>query len=178
MRIRFSIPEQIILAFFAYIAFAAIAFHLAARDFGMIMALNAVILATLMALRRNRKRAPWLAAAADLFPALLILVAYRESGLLLTPDPAHHLDRVFIQWDRVLLQSQFVHAVLQAGAPGLQHYLELAYLLCYPLVPLGVAAIHFATQRSAPNDPAARAERAMDEFWAAVLLATLFCYAV
>ena len=147
------------------------------------MTLNAVTLATLVALRRNRQRAPWLAAAADLFPALLILVAYRESGLLLTPDPAHHLDYVFIQWDRVLLHNPFVQAVLQAGAPWLQHYLEFAYLLCYPLVPLGVAAIHYRgaqpeapsrRHRALPQAPA----RAMDDFWATVLLATLFCYAV
>ena len=143
---------------------------------------------------------------ADLFPALLVLVAYRESGLLLTPDPTHHLDYVFIQWDRVLLQNHFIQAVLQAGTPWLQHYLELAYLLCYPLVPLGVAAVYFATQQSAAgvvssnwvdnvappswrhlpagcrrysSEPAATmSKRAMDDFWAAVLLATLFCYAV
>jgi membrane-associated phospholipid phosphatase len=217
MRTRLSMAEQVALAFFAYITLAASVFPLAARDLGIIMTLNAVTLATLMALRRNRQRAPWLAAAADLFPALLILVAYRESGLLLTPDPAHHLDYVFIPWDRVLLQNQFVHAVLQAGAPWLQHYLELAYLLCYPLVPLGVAAVHFARQRSAGSvgssnrvdnvaprplsghlpagcrryirsvvqafcghhEPTvASGDRAMDAFWAAVLLATLFCYAV
>jgi len=179
MRIRLTIAEQIALAFFVYITLAAMVFHLAVRDLGVIMALNAVTLTTLMVLRRNRERAPWLAAAADLFPALLILVAYRESGLLLTPDPAHHLDYVFIQWDQVLLRNRFVQAVLQAGAPWLQHYLEFAYLLCYPLVPLGVAAVHFTTQRRAaaePNTP--KSHHAMDEFWAAVLLATLFCYAV
>jgi membrane-associated phospholipid phosphatase len=220
LRIRLSITEQIVLAFFAYVTFAAVAFHVAARELAIIMTLNFVIFATLMALRRNRERAPWLVAAADLFPALLILVAYRESGLLLTPDPAHHLDNVFILWDRALLQNHFVRAVLQAGAPWLQHYLEFAYLLCYPLVPLGVAAVHFATQRGeaatshvgassagpGPNavrpylirkmlarktrnysiakqgtydgPAAARGQRGMDEFWAAVLLATLFCYAV
>ena len=171
--------EQVALAFFVYITLAAFVFHLAARDLGLIVTLNAVTLGTLMALRRNRQRALWLAGASDLFPALLILVAYRESGLLLTPDPTHRLDYVFIPWDRALLQSQFVQAVLQAGAPWLQHYLELAYLLCYPLVPLGVAAVYWAAQRSAASEPAAaRGKRAMDDFWAAVLLATLFCYAV
>jgi membrane-associated phospholipid phosphatase len=206
MRTRLSIAEQVALAFFVYITLAAFVFHLAVRDLGLIVTLNAVTLGTLMALRRNRQRAPWLAAAADLFPALLILVAYRESGLLLTPDPAHHLDYVFIQWDRVLLQNHFIQALLQAGTPWLQHYLELAYLLCYPLVPLGVAAIHYASQRSAAGEmcsngmdnvappswrhlpagcrryssepAAARGKRAMDDFWAAVLLATLFCFAV
>ena len=192
MRTRLSFPELIVVTFFVYITFAAFAFHPAARDLFLIVALNTVTIATLVALGRNRERAPWLAGAADLFPALLLLVAYRESGLLLTPDPAHHLDFVFIRWDRALLQNHFAYALLQAGAPWLQHYLELAYLLCYPLVPLGVAAIHYARPRSAAGglDNAAtpswrrlaagsrRYSRSMDAFWTAVLLATLFCYAV
>ncbi|MGA3326814.1 MAG: phosphatase PAP2 family protein [Terriglobia bacterium] len=179
MRTRLSIAEQIAIAFFVYLTLAAFVLHLDAHDLCIIMALNTVTLATLIMLRRNRQRAPWLAAAADLFPALLVLVAYRESGLLLTPDPTHHLDNVFIQWDRVLLHNAFVQDVLQAGAPWLQHYLELAYLLCYPLVPLGVAAVHYAPPRSGAGEPAAtKGGRAMDSYWAAVLLATLFCYAV
>ena len=179
MRIGLSIAEQAALAFFIYIIVAASIVHAASRDWCFVLTLNSVTFATLIVLHRIRHRAPWLAAAADLFPALLVLVAYRESGILLAPDPAHHLDYVFILWDRVLLQSQFVHAALQAGAPWLQRYLEFAYLLCYPLVPLGVVAIHFATQRSAASESAAaKSERAMDEFWATVLPATLFCYAV
>jgi membrane-associated phospholipid phosphatase len=175
---RLSMAELIAVVFFVYVALAACIFHLGARDLGIIIVLDAVTLSTLMALRRNRERAPWLAGAANFFPALLLLVAYRESALLLTPDPAHRLDHVFIQWDRALLQSRFVHAVLQAGAPWLEHYLELAYLLCYPLVPLGVAAMHFGSQRGAGCEDVAQRRRAMDDFWAAVLLATLFCYAV
>jgi hypothetical protein len=218
-RIHLSFAEQIALAFLAYVPLAAFVFHLAARNLSVIMTLNALTFATLMGLRRNRQRAPWLAAAADLFPAVLILVAYRESGLLLTPDPSHHLDCLFIQWDRAMLHNQFVQAALHAGAPWLQHYLEFAYLLCYPLVPLGVAAVYFASQRNvarvvssnavdnvAPRhlsghlpagcrryggsigqalrarhsgeSAAATGQHPMDDFWATVLLATLFCYAV
>jgi membrane-associated phospholipid phosphatase len=177
--IQLSNAEKIALAFFTYITLATFAFHLAARDIGIIVTLSTVTFATLMALNRNRRRAPWLATAADLFPALLLLVAYRESGLLLTPDPAHHWDYVFIRWDRTLLHNQFVQAVLQAGAPWLQHYLEFAYLLCYPLVPLGVGAVLYATRgTNAFESATANGHRAMDDFWAAVLLATLFCYAV
>ncbi|MFZ0962464.1 MAG: phosphatase PAP2 family protein [Terriglobia bacterium] len=173
-RIHLPFPEQIALAFFAYITLAAFPFHLSARELGVIISLNALTLATLMTLNRNRQRANWLAAAADFLPAVLILVAYRESGLLLIPDSSHHLDYLFIQWDRVLLHNQFVPAVLQVGAPWFEHYLEFAYMLCYPLVPLGVAAIHFVSRGK--DKPAA--ERAMNDFWATVLLATLFCYAV
>ena len=178
MRTRLSSSELIAITFFVYITLAACVLHIGARDLGILLARDTVTLATLLALRRNRQRAPWLAAAADLFPALLLLVAYRESGMLLTPDPAHHLDYVFVQWDRTLLQSHSVQAVLQAGAPWLERYLELAYLLCYPLVPLGVAAIHFTSPRSVGGESDAQRRRAMDDFWTAVLLATLFCYAL
>lgn len=189
MRLRLPVTEQIVLAFFVYITAAALVFYLPMREICTLAVLNALTFATLAALRRNRHRAPWLAAAADLFPALLILVAYRESGLLLTPDSSHRLDHLFVRWDRVLLHSGFVEAVLQAGAPWLQHYLEFAYLLCYPLVPLGVVAIHFTARQklkdggTADHSPGTEncspaAERAMDHFWTTVLLATLACYAI
>jgi membrane-associated phospholipid phosphatase len=108
---------------------------------------------------------------------VLLLVAYRESGLLLTADRTHRLDLVFIPWDRALLHTHFVQAVLQAGTPWLQHYLELAYLLCYPLVPLGAVAIG-RTAWVKGEAAAAPGARPIDDFWATVLLATLFCYAV
>ena len=181
MRLHLSLAEQAALTFFAYISIAALAFNLAAPDLSIVMTLNTVTFAAMLALRRNRERAHWIDATADLFPALLILVAYRESGLLLAPDPTHHLDYIFIQWDHDLLDNPFVQAVLQAGAPGLQHYLEFAYLLCYPLVPLGVAAIYSSAPRNAARKLAAAESRraiAMDDFWGTVLMATLFCYAV
>jgi membrane-associated phospholipid phosphatase len=175
MHFGFTFAEKIALAFFAYVTVATAVVHGSARETGATLALNTVAFATLVALRRNSRRARWLAGAADLLPALLILVAYRESGLLLTPDPTHRLDNLFIQWDRVVLQSALVRAVLRAGGPWLARYLELAYLLCYPLVPLGVAAIHYGAPRNG-GQPTGR--RPMDDFWATVLLATLFCYAV
>jgi len=157
---------------------AACWFDLAAREFWIMSALNTLTAATVWALSRNARRARWLAAARDLLPAALILLAYRESGLLLRPDPTHRLDHIFILGDRVLLHNELVRAVLAAGAPWLQHYLEFAYLLCYPLVPLGFAAIYLATRRSRSSQLVPPGRPAIDDFWATVLLATLFCYAI
>jgi membrane-associated phospholipid phosphatase len=175
---RFSGIEWVSVVYFASITFAACVLQLRVREIGLIAALSVLTVATLTALSRNRGRAAWLAAAADLFPALLLLVAYRESGLLLAPDSTHHLDLVFVRWDRALLQNPIAQAVLQATAPWLQHYLEFAYLLCYPLVPLGVGAIHLGTRRREGSESSARLQAAMHDFWTAVLLAALFCYAV
>jgi membrane-associated phospholipid phosphatase len=184
----------IALAYFAYVAITALALDVAAGTLALVMLLSAGTFTTLVVVRRNRSRATWLGVAADLFPALLILVAYRESGVLLRADSARHLDSLFIGWDRALLHSRRVEALLQAGAPWLQHYLELAYLLCYPLVPLGALAVFLELRRRArmmalsnSNESAGACGTSvadkwrtsgMDGFWAAVLLATLFSYAV
>ena len=135
--------EQISLVFFAYITAAAAAFHVQLRELGIILILNTLTISTVIALRRFQQRSRWVSATANLFPALLLLVAYRESGLLLTSDTTHLLDETFIRWDRVLIHNVVVNGVLQAGAPWIQYYLEFAYLFCYPLVPLGVAAVRF-----------------------------------
>jgi membrane-associated phospholipid phosphatase len=168
--------EQIMLAFFAYLTVVVLLFSSESTDGWKIVPLNLLIAATIVMLGRNPQRAAWMLPARDLFPALALLVAYRESGLLLVPDAARRLDLVFIAWDRTLLHNQFVQAVLQAGSPWLQHYLEFAYLLCYPLVPLGAAVIGFSSWSKGAT--AKTRPRPMDDFWTPVLLATLFCYAV
>ena len=61
-----------------------------------------------------------------------------------SPTLAHRLDHLFIMWDQTMLHSRWVEWALYSCAPWLQHYLELCYLLCYPLVPLGFAALYLA----------------------------------
>jgi len=177
-RSSLALAERITIVFFVYFTLAAFWLCLNAPQRFLILALNIVTVTTFVALGHahlDRR----LASTRYLFPVVIILLAYRESGLFLRPDTTRHLDRVFIDWDRALLQSGFTQALLHAGAPWAQHYLEFAYLFCYPLVPLGVAAIQFAPR---PNHSAKVNDypigRAMDDFWGTVLLATLFCYAV
>lgn len=174
-----SIPEYIAAVFFIYAGIAGWRFHLEPQQIGFSIALSALTFGTFLVLQRNRQRAAWLDAAANFFPALLLLVAYRETGLFLGPDTTHRLDEAFITWDRLLLHGAPVQAVLKAAAPWLQHYLELAYLLCYPLVPLGAMVVYWSTRKKVDvGKYAATDERAMNGFWSLVLLATLFSYAV
>jgi membrane-associated phospholipid phosphatase len=120
-----------------------------------------------------------------------MLLAYRESGLFIKPDPTHRLDHLLILWDRTVLHCRWVEWTLGACSPWLQHYLEICYLLCYPLVPLGFATLYLmrtsiAAQReprrgglAAALGPLPPTSAAMfDKFWTAVLLATLFCFAI
>ena len=115
----------------------------------------------------------------DWLPAVIILLAYRESGLFGHPDPQHRLDHLFVGWDRVLLRNPWVLAALSLGAPWLQRYLEFCYSLCYPLVPLGLGALYVLSQRP-ESGPASSFDggRAIDHFWTTVLLALFTCYAL
>ena len=168
------------MAFFAALFVASLTLSLPGTTLGVLAVLNVIVGCLIAALSkgglvgRSRIASP----VRDWHPALLMLLAYRESGLFIKADPAHRLDHLFISWDQAILHSRWVEWALDACAPWLQHYLEIFYLLCYPLVPLGFAALYLMRASIvAQREPRGRAVM-FDKFWTAVLLATLFCYAV
>jgi len=220
---KLRIAERTLLAFFAALFIASLTLSLPGATLGVLAALNVIVGCLIVALSKDdlAERSRMASAIRDWLPALLMLLAYRESGLFIRPDPAHRLDHLFISWDRTMLHSRGVEWALYSCAPWLQHYLEMFYLLCYPLVPLGFAALYLArssirAQRELggmPKDPSfqgvprprddeesrksvasrtrflsrgcgigmTRSDHVdvmFDRFWTAVLLATLFCYAV
>jgi membrane-associated phospholipid phosphatase len=174
--------EGIVLGYLAYTTVASFELFMPARQRLTITALNILITAVIFLLSRvtPQKSRRFLAIARDWLPAVLIVVAYRESGLFFTPDPAHRLDHVFVRWDSFLLQSKWVLAILTGLAPWPQYYLELAYFFCYPLVPLGLGCLLLAQRCSGPQAKASKIQNqsVVDHFWTAVLIATFFCYTV
>jgi membrane-associated phospholipid phosphatase len=175
--LQLRVAERTLLAFFAALTLASFTLSLPVMTRGVVVLLNGVVGWLVAGLSREdvAARSRMASAVRDWLPALLLLLAYKESGLFARPDPAHRLDHLFILLDRALLGSHPVQGLLGSAAPWLQHYLEFSYLLCYPLVPLGLAALYFAPPAAAQED--ARATM-LDRFWTTVLLATLFCYAI
>jgi membrane-associated phospholipid phosphatase len=191
--IRLRVAEKTLLAFFAALLIASFTLSLPGTTRGVLAILNVMVACLLVALSKDdlvegNRMASTLR---DWLPALLILLAYRESGLFIKADPAHRLDHLFILWDRWMFHNRWVEALLEACAPWLQHYLEMCYLFCYPLVPLGFAALYLARHSIAAqrelrgsslgadvrHQPLPLAAM-FDRFWTTVLLATLFCYAI
>ena len=143
--------EKILLGFFVYATLASFVFHLSFRERASLLVLNLTVAAVIIALGKAAKEGSSAAFAVlrDWFPAVLVLVAYRESGLFVTPDPTHHLDYLFIRFDRWLLSSRLVLGTLRTLSPWLQYYLEIAYFFCYPMVPLGIGSLYWARAREA-----------------------------
>lgn len=189
--------EAIVLACLVYATVASFELLPSVRERVMITALNVLAGTVIFLLGRASEENPrsFLVVVRDWWPAALILLAYRESGLFFIPDPTHRLDHVFVRWDSVLLHNSWVLATLSALAPWIQYYLELAYLLCYPIVPLGLGCLLLARRKAEignwklenggaqsegapPKIHNLKSKIVVDHFWTAVLIATLFCYAV
>jgi len=183
---RLRASEKVVLGYFAYASLAATAFQVAFNQ-GLTMAvLNIVTGGVILEFRRRARDEvahhgdKWLAAVRNWFPALMIVLAFREAGALCLPDTNYRLDELFERWDVVVLHSRLVLGILNHGAPWIQHYLEFCYLLCYPMVPLGFAALLLGMRRRERRGSggAGAAERAIDRFWTTILLAALATYAL
>jgi membrane-associated phospholipid phosphatase len=193
---RSDLPAVLFYCYFTYMTVEVFLFPLSLREQALVVGLNLLACGTVFTLEKNTAthRSRFLAVLRDWLPCILILVAYREAGLLFLPDPSHRLDHIFIRWDAMLLRNPWVTSALTVGSPWLQRYLEFAYFLCYPVVPLGVATLYLARQYVAPGgtcpdtvgSPASapmsrgatdrRVASALEHYWTAVLVAALTCY--
>ncbi len=172
-------PEKVIFGFIAAALVASFFFPLSSDERLMVWGLNLAAAGIVFLLSRygDEKWSGLLTATRDWFPCVLIPLAYRESGLFFTPDPTHRLDHLFIGWDNALLQNSWVSHGLSLGSGWLQPYLEFSYMLCYPLVPLGLLSLILGRQQgSLKRSKLSGADATIDRFWTAVLLAVLTCY--
>ena len=102
----------------------------------------------------------------DWLPAALLLVPYWQIGHFFR-GPNQDLQSRLAALDRFLFKILIQHPERKPLGTALALYLELSYLIAYPLVPLGLAVLYAAGLR---HDA--------DYYWTVVLLATYVCLAV
>src|ERR1700733_8698878 len=100
----------------------------------------------------------------DWLTVALFLVPYWQTGQFFQ-GPNHRIEERLLAFDRWLMPR----AARTSGTSrtGFGLILELSYLFCYPLVPLGLLALYAAGQRDH-----------VSSFWLVVLVATYLCYAM
>jgi membrane-associated phospholipid phosphatase len=100
----------------------------------------------------------------DWLTVALFLVPYWQTGQFFQ-GPNHLIEERLMTFDRWLMPE----AARTSGTSrtGLGTLLEVAYLFCYPLVPLGLFALYVTGQRGN-----------VASFWLVVLVATYFCYVI
>lgn len=100
----------------------------------------------------------------DWLPVVLMLVPYWQTGQFFT-GPNKKVQAGLAEIDRRLLTSMPHIGRMVGRYPRL--FLELAYMLCYPLVPLGLAVLYVAGM-----------QQYVSVYWFIVLVPTYFCYAI
>jgi membrane-associated phospholipid phosphatase len=106
----------------------------------------------------------YVATLRDWLTVALFLVPYWQTGQFFQ-GPNHRIEQRLMTFDRWLMPR----AARTSGTPrtGLGMLLEVAYLFCYPLVPLGLFDLYATGQRSN-----------VASFWLVVLVATYLCYVI
>jgi membrane-associated phospholipid phosphatase len=100
----------------------------------------------------------------DWLTVALFLVPYWQTGQFFQ-GPNHRIEERLLAFDRWLMPQTARTSGTSRTGFGL--VLEIAYLFCYPLVPLGLLALYAAGQRDH-----------VASFWLVVLIATYLCYAM
>jgi hypothetical protein len=155
--------EWIVVVYTAYFAIVAWSRgYSAALKYGTVAALiSASVLALLPAPIQTRQITvrQWL-------PLVVLLAGYRLSGLFFVA-PMRSLEERLLAFDRRVFDAVGWTPSHWTHAPALRAALELAYLLVYAMVPLGVVALHLAGASSQ-----------MSRYWAVVLAACFTSYAM
>lgn len=154
---RFRRSEILIVGYFAYVA-AVAPFYIDLP--WRALALGVVVAGTIFAVSKTDN------AMRDWLPLLTTLIAYREMDWFAAPKNGS-LERVWIVWDRWLLDTAGWRAAIENAGALIPGYLELCYLLVYAVAPVALAALFFNGSRSQ-----------VDRLWLAYLAATLGSYAL
>jgi len=156
--------EWLVAGYFAYVTILAAVFFGASPATWKSLATAAVVVSLIALLARFPKHGR--SFTRDFAPIFYTLAAYREMDWFTPATHAHRLERIWIVWDRRLLDHGLRGAIESAGIwlPG---FLELCYALVYAVALVSIIAI-LANERRAQ----------IDTFWLAYLVGTLGAYAL
>jgi membrane-associated phospholipid phosphatase len=151
-----------LLLYFAYTAAMGLAVGVRTINRVELVAINAVVWGSFLLLLT---RAPVTAEWRDLIPYPFALLCYREAGWISSAVQPHDLERRWIVWDRLVLESWHGRAAIESLGAAIPTLLEAAYLSVYVIGPLAVGALYLFRRR----------EQA-DRLWVAFLLGLMLSY--
>jgi membrane-associated phospholipid phosphatase len=163
--VRFRPPlrhyEWLIIAYFTYVAAIAPLFITTGETRWLPAAIAAVATAILIGLSRFPLH------LRDWAPLAFTLTAYREMNWFTPAVRDHHLEQAWIGWDRWLLDTAHLRALIESAGPLIPSYLEVCYVLVYAIGLISALVLLFNHRRDQLNT-----------FWFAFLAGTLASYAL
>jgi membrane-associated phospholipid phosphatase len=162
------VAEWIEVTFFSILVLAAWRFPLPHRRRLRVtafatLAIAAILAARFMSFFVSPRFSP---VVRDWLPAALLLVPYWQVGEFFK-GPDQRVQAGLAAFDVSFFKAVHIKPAKASIGPLRAFYLELAYLMVYPLIPLGMATLYIAGRRY--NS---------DYYWVVVLLSTYTCFAV
>lgn len=159
---RFRTSEWILLAYFAYVAIAAVFFGLPGITLLRAAFVWAVAFAVFAILTK-----PDLQAMRDWIPLVFLLIGYRQMDWFSTTDKARVLENLWLGWDHRYLYDVGFRDWVEVLGPVIPGILELSYVLVYGIGSFAIAAFYIYGKR----------ER-VDRFLTVYLTGTMLSYAL
>lgn len=117
------------------------------------IALNVLIIAglLLLAYAENLRHREFLRIMRDWYPLPLMLLAYREMGWFAPDTHTYEFEHAWIVYDRLLLDTLHLRALIEAAGPLFPSLLEVSYSLVYAIAPFCMAWIYYRRVRERVN---------------------------
>ena len=164
----FSIAERINMFYFSIVSLVSLFFPLPFRRRAVAIAIGVFGIAACIFLAASPVLFPERTALLlrEWMPAALILVAYHQSGRLFS-RPWARFQAMLMECDRRLLGRFSRGSEPIRISTFWRVYLEVSYLICYPLVPAALGVLILLNF-----------QEGIEEFWTVVLTSTYACYAL
>ena len=94
-------------------------------------------------LRRSRL----LGVIRDWYPAVVLLLAYREMGWMAPAGHTYALERTWVVWDKFFLNQLGIKAAIESAGPLFPGLLEISYTLVYSMPFVGLAVLYAYNHR-------------------------------
>lgn len=162
------VAEWIQLLFVSLLMMAA---WLRPLDFARCMRVTLLALIAIAAITAARFSARWLSplpssVLRDWLPAALLLVPYWQVGQFFTA-PDRMTEARLANFDRAFFRGLGIRPAQVTMGKALTTYLQFAYVMVYPMIPLGLVALYVTGWR-----------RSVDYYWLVVLPATYACFTI
>jgi membrane-associated phospholipid phosphatase len=132
--------ERFQIAYFLYVAAIAAVASLPGPSILAAAFVAALAAAVYLGLSRLANP-PWLVVR-DWTALAFTITAYRQMDTFTPARHNHQLESVWIGWDRLLLDTWSLRALLESGGPALPNLLEFCYLIVYAAAPFGLVVLY------------------------------------
>ncbi len=140
-RFRFRPVEWVLIGYFTYVAVTATFFPINPRPAYLIALIIAVLFIALATLE-HRTGNPIVTALRDWIALAATIAAYREMDLFTPAHHDHHLEAVWIVWDRRLLHDFGIQRLIESAGVLIPYLLEFCYFVVYAVGPVAMAILY------------------------------------